>query len=183
MIFGYSRISKGEDQSDALQLKAFAEAGVEKIYQESASGGTWDRPHLHALLDNLREGDIVVAWKLDRLARSLRDLLAIMERIEAAGARFRSLTEEVNTGTAAGRMMMQIIGAFAEFERALIRERTRAGLAAAAAEGHHGGRPRKLNRQQERDIIDNIKSGRHTQAEMARLYQVSESLVSRLVNP
>jgi hypothetical protein len=91
------------------------------------------------MLRQLREGDVVVVWKLDRLSRSLKDLLHIMERIEAAGAGFRSLTEAIDTTTAAGRMMMQMVGAFAEFERAMIRERTGAGLAQARAEGRIGG--------------------------------------------
>ena len=112
---------------------------------------------------------------------SLKDVLHIMERIAAAGAGFRSLTESVDTTTPAGRMMMQMVGAFAEFERAMIGERTRAGLSAARAEGRIGGRRRKLNPVQQADIIDNVLSGRKTAAQMARLYNLSEATVSRLM--
>lgn len=180
MIFGYSRISK-EDQSNKLQLAAFDKAGVERVYQETASGGRWDRPALHEMLNGLRQGDIVTVWKLDRLSRSLKDLLTIMERIDKAGAGFHSITESVDTTTAAGRMLMQMIGAVAEFERSIIRERTQAGVMAAAAEGRYGGRPRKTTKKQERDIIDNVLSGRHTAADMARLYEISQATVSRIV--
>ena len=144
MILGYSRISKGDDQSDGLQIKAFKETGVEKIFRETASGGRWDRPELHKMIDQLRKGDIVVVWKLDRLSRSLKDLLVIMERIDKAEAGFKSLTEAIDTTTPAGRMMMQIVGSFAEFEREMIRERTKAGLDAARARGRIGGRRPKL---------------------------------------
>lgn len=138
MIFGYSRVSKGDDQNARLPLQAFKTAGVEKSFQEQASGGRWDRPELHKMLEHLREGDIIVVWKLDRLSRSLKDLLVIMERIEQAGAGFRSLTESIDTTSPAGRMMMQMVGSFAEFEREMIRERTKAGLDAAKAEGRTG---------------------------------------------
>ena len=93
-----------------------------RTFQETASGGRWDRPELHRLLDHLRPDDVVVVWKLDRLSRSLKDMLMILERIEKAGAGFKSLTEAVDTTLPAGRMMMQMLGAFAEFERAMIRE-------------------------------------------------------------
>lgn len=181
MIFGYSRVSKGDDQNAGLQIQAFKEGGVEKTFRETASGGRWDRPTLHKMLDQLREGDVVVVWKLDRLSRSLKDLLVIMERIDLAGAGFKSLTEAIDTTTPAGRMMMQMVGSFAEFEREMIRERTRAGLDAARAEGRVGGRKPKLKEDQRKDIIENILSGRKTGAQMARLYSVSEATVSRVI--
>src|ERR671912_1170430 len=140
LLFGYARVSKGDDQTNALQVRAPRAAGCRRIFEEAASGGRWDRPELHRLLDQLREGDVVVVWKLDRLSRSLKDTLAILEKIEAADAGFRSLTEAVDTTGPAGRMMMQMLGAFAEFERAMIRERTRAGLTAARERGRKGGR-------------------------------------------
>ena len=112
-----------------------------------ASGGRWDRPELHRLLDHLRKGDVRVVWKLDRLSRSLRDVLTIMERLGDAGAGFRSLTEAIDTTTPAERMMMQMVGAFAEFERAMLRERTKVGLDAAREEGRIGGRRPKLSPQ------------------------------------
>ena len=181
MIFGYSRVSKGDDQNARLQIKAFKEAGVEKTFQEPASGGRWDRPVLHKMLDQLRDGDVVVVWKLDRLSRSLKDMLVILERIDQAGAGFKSLTEAIDTTNAAGRMMMQMVGSFAAFEREMIRERTKAGLEAARAEGRIGGRKPKLRDNQRRDIIENVLSGRKTGAQMARLYDVSEATISRVI--
>ena len=182
MIIGYSRVSKGDDQNTGLQLAAFRKAGVEKVFSEAASGGRWDRPELHRMVEQLRDGDVVVVWKLDRLSRSLKDLLVLIEKIDEAGAGFRSLTEAIDTTTPAGRMMMQMVGAFAEFERAMIRERTRAGLDAAREEGRIGGRRRKLRSDQRDDIAENVISGRRTGAQMARLYGVSQATVSRIVS-
>ena len=132
MQIGYARVST-DDQDTAAQVAALKAAGCERIYREKASGGRWDRPELHRLLDQLRKGDVLVVWKLDRLSRSLRDVLTLMERLGGAGAGFRSLTEAIDTTTPAGRMMMQMVGAFAEFERAMLKERTKAGLDAARA--------------------------------------------------
>ncbi len=121
MLLGYARVST-DDQDTAAQVAALRAAGAGRIFTERASGGRWDRPELHRLLDQLRPGDVVAVWKLDRLSRSLRDLLHLMDRLEAAGAGFRSLTEAVDTTTPAGRMMVQMVGAFAEFERAMVRD-------------------------------------------------------------
>ncbi len=181
MILGYSRISKGDTQNSSLQTNALKEAEAEKVFKESASGGRWDRPKLHKMLDQLRKGDVVVVWKLDRLSRSLKDLLVILERITKAGAGFKSLTESIDTTTPAGRMMMQMVGSFAEFEREMIRERTKAGLEVARAEGRIGGRKPKLSGDQHKDVVENVTSGRKSQAEMARLYEVSEATISRIV--
>jgi len=136
---------------------------------------------LHRLLDQLRPADVVVVWKLDRLSRSLKDLLHIMERIAQAEAGFRSLTEAIDTTTPAGRMLMQMVGSFAEFERAMIRERTQAGLAIARTEGRKGGRRPKLGPQQQTAIVDMVQSGRQTQAAAARLFRVHPATVSRLL--
>src|ERR671924_1220107 len=163
MLIGYARVSTN-DQDTAAQVAALKAAGCERIYREKASGGRWDRPELHRLLDQLRKRDVLVVWKLDRLSRSLRDVLTIMERLSEAEAGFRSLTEAIDTTTPAGRMMMQMVGAFAEFERAMIRERTQAGLAVARAEGRVGGRRPKLDRAQRADIAENVLSGRKTAA-------------------
>ena len=131
MIFGYARVSKLNKQDTVAQVKALKAAGAKKILEEKTSGSRWDRPELHRLLDQLRKGDVVIVWKLDRLSRSLKDLLYIMERIDSARAGFKSLTESIDTTKPAGRMMMQMVGSFAEFERAMIRERTLVGLAHA----------------------------------------------------
>lgn len=133
------------------------------------------------MLRQLRPGDTVVVWKLDRLARSLKDLLHLIERIETAGAGFRSLTEAIDTTTPAGRMMMQMVGSFAEFERAMIRERTNAGLAQARLEGRVGGRRPKPTPAQQHDVVENVSSSRRSAAQMARLYNVSEPTISRII--
>tara|TARA_R110001592_G_scaffold254129_3_gene517481 strand:+ start:26292 stop:26753 length:462 start_codon:yes stop_codon:yes gene_type:complete len=139
MIIGYARISKVEEQDTAAQLQALKTAGAERIFEETASGGRWDRPELHRALDFLREGDVLAVWKLDRLSRSLKDLLSIMDKIEDKGADFNSLTEAIDTTTPAGRMMMQMVGCFAEFERQMIRERTLAGHGTCQGEGRKAG--------------------------------------------
>src|SRR3954464_5811399 len=181
LLFGYARVSKGDEQTNTLQARALRAAGCRRIFEEAASGGRWDRPELHRMLDPLREGDTVVVWKLDRVSRSLKDVLHIMERIGKAGAGFRSLTEDIDTTTSAGRMMMQMVAAFAEFERAMIRERTSAGLAAARAEGRVGGRRKTLDAAKRRESAESAISGRKSGAEMARLYNISQPTVSRIV--
>jgi DNA invertase Pin-like site-specific DNA recombinase len=130
----------------------------------------------------LREGDCVVVWKLDRLSRSLRDLLQIMDRIEETCAGFRSLTESIDTTVPAGRMLMQLLGSFAEFEREMIRERTRAGMAAARARGQRIGRFPKLNKQQREEVTDMVLNGRQTRADAARLFDISPRTVCRILS-
>jgi DNA invertase Pin-like site-specific DNA recombinase len=180
MMFGYARVSRNE-QDTAAQVSALRSAGCEKIFREKASGGRWDRPELHRLLDQLRKGDVLFVWRLDRLSRSLRDVLVIMERIQEAKAGFRSLTESIDTTTAAGRMMMQMVGAFAEFERAMLRERTRSGLDAARKRGRIGGRRPKLKPHQQDEIVAMVSKGTKTAADAARLFNVHPATVSRLL--
>jgi len=108
MLIGYARVSTSEQETSA-QVAALKAAGCERIYREKASGGRWDRPELHRLMDQLRKGDVLVVWKLDRLSRSLRDVLVLMERLAEVKAGFRSLTEAIDTTTPAGRMMMQMV--------------------------------------------------------------------------
>jgi DNA invertase Pin-like site-specific DNA recombinase len=140
MEVGYARVST-QDQDPALQLDALERAGCERIYRETASGAQRDRPELKAALDYMRDGDTLVVWRLDRLARSMKQLIETVEDLEARGVGFRSLTESIDTTTAGGRLVFHIFGALAEFERSIIRDRTRAGLAAARARGRTGGRP------------------------------------------
>jgi DNA invertase Pin-like site-specific DNA recombinase len=180
MHIGYARVST-QDQDNQAQLEALKANGCELIFQEKISGGRWNRPELHRLLEHLRKGDIVIVWKLDRLSRSLKDLLLILEKIELAGAGFRSLTEAVDTTTPAGRMMMQIIGSFAEFERAMLRERTKTGLDSAKKQGRVGGRRPKLTLQQQDEIVTLVTSGQKTGADAARLFRVHPSTVVRLL--
>jgi DNA invertase Pin-like site-specific DNA recombinase len=179
MLLGYARVSKADDQDTVAQVSALKAAGCARVYEETASGGRWDRPELHRLLDHLREGDAVVVWKLDRLSRSLKDLLHILEEIDTASANFRSLTEAIDTSGPAGRMMMQMLGSFAEFERAMVRERTRAGLKAAREQGRRGGRHPKLLGQQRAEILAMLAAGR-TGADIARIFRVHRATVSRI---
>ena len=181
MLLGYARVSKSDDSQDtAAQVSALKSAGCKRVFEDKASGGRWDRPELHRLLDQLRAGDTLVVWKLDRLSRSLKDLLHILEKVEAVGARFRSLTEAIDTSGPAGRMLMQMLGSFAEFERAMVRERTRAGLRAAAARGRKWGRQPKLTPEQKAEILDGLGSGRRSAADLARLFRVHRATISRL---
>jgi DNA invertase Pin-like site-specific DNA recombinase len=180
MMLGYARVSSNE-QDTAAQVAALKSGGCEKIFRDKASGGRWDRPELHRLLDQLRKGDVLVVWRLDRLSRSLRDVLMIMERIQEAKAGFRSLTEAIDTTTAPGRMMMQMVGAFAEFERAILPERTKAGLDAARKQGRIGGRRPKLRPNQQDEIVTMVSTGTKTAADAARLFNVHPATVSRLL--
>jgi DNA invertase Pin-like site-specific DNA recombinase len=180
MQIGYARISSNA-QDTAAQVAALQSAGCEIIFREKASGGRWDRPEMHRLLGQLRKGDVVVVWKLDRLSRSLRDVLTIMEAIRQTKAGFRSLTEAIDTTTPAGRMMMQMVGSFAEFEREMLKERTKAGLDAARKEGRVGGRRPKLKPRQQQEILRLVSKGKKTAAEAARLFGVHPATVSRLI--
>lgn len=144
MLVGYARVST-LDQNPALQTDALTGAGCERLFTEKASGAQRDRPELKASLDYLRSGDTLVVWKLDRLARSMRQLIETVEELDRRGIHLRSLTESIDTTTPGGRLIFHIFGALAEFERAVIRERTSAGLAAAKARGKKGGRPPGLN--------------------------------------
>lgn len=144
MLIGYARVST-QDQNPQLQLDALTQAGCEKVFVEKASGAQRDRPELKAALEFLRPGDTLVVWKLDRLARSLKQLIETVESLEQQEMGFRSITEAIDTTTSGGRLVFHIFGALAEFERSIIRERTLAGLASARARGRMGGRPRGLS--------------------------------------
>ncbi|MBC7999271.1 MAG: recombinase family protein [Leptolyngbya sp.] len=181
MLIGYARVSRQDGQDTALQIQALKAAGVDRVFEEKASGGRWDRPQLHRALDQLRPGDVFVVWKLDRLSRSLKDLLTLMEKMAAIGAGFRSLTEAIDTTTPAGRMMMQMVGSFAEFERAMIRECTKAGLDTARRQGRVGGRRPKLTVHQQQEIVEMVTSERKSSSEAARLFNVHPATVSRII--
>jgi DNA invertase Pin-like site-specific DNA recombinase len=180
MLIGYARVSTNQ-QDTVAQVAALKEAKCERIFREQASGGRWDRPELYRLLDQLRKGDVLVVWKLDRLSRSLRDVLVIMERIADARAGFRSLTQAIDTTTPAGRMMMQMVAAFAEFERSMLRERTKIGLESARKQGRIGGRRPKLRAEQRAEIVQMVSKGNKTAADAARLFGVHPSTVCRLL--
>ena len=147
MLVGYARVST-QDQKPELQLDALRKAGCERIFSDKASGAQRDRPELTAALSYMRNGagDVLVVWKLDRLARSLKQLIETVEDLGTRGIGFRSLTEAIDTTSAGGRLTFHIFGAMAEFERSIIRKRTRAGLDAARARGRKGGRPPALSK-------------------------------------
>ena len=148
MKIGYARVST-QDQKLDLQLKSLKKAGCQKIFREKVSGFNRQRPEFQRMLDQIRPGDVIVVWKLDRLARSTRDLLNTMDTINEAGGKFQSISEPwANTTTHAGKMIMTVFAGIAEFERDLIRERTGAGREAAKQRGVRFGRPRKLNTDQ-----------------------------------
>lgn len=149
MIVGYARVST-RDQTPALQVDALNVAGAGRIFTETASGAQRERPQLAAALDYMRPGDVLAVWKLDRLARSMRQLIETAELLDARGIGLRSLTEQIDTTTAGGRLVFHMFGALAEFERSIIRERSRAGLEAARARGRIGGRKPKLT---EKDLL------------------------------
>ena len=182
MFIGYARISKEGDQDTAAQVRALKEAGCKKIYEEKASGGRWNRPQLQTMLEHLREGDVIIVWKLDRLSRSLKDLLTFLDKLSHLSVGFISLTEHIDTTTPAGMMLTQMLGSFAEFEREMIRERTRAGLVMAREQGRVGGRRPKLNVAQIQAIQTMVASGQTSAAEAARLFHVHRSTISRIMN-
>lgn len=144
MLIGYARVST-RDQKPDLQRDALRQAGCERIFEETASGAKRDRPQLKAALDFMRGGDSLVVWKLDRLARSTRQLLETVEALERREMGLKILTQNIDTASAGGRLIFTVFSATAEFEREIIRERTRAGLDAARSRGRKGGRPRALS--------------------------------------
>jgi DNA invertase Pin-like site-specific DNA recombinase len=180
MRIGYTRVST-QDQDNTAQIAALNAAGCGRIYEEKASGGRWDRPQLSRLLDQLRKDDVLVVWKLDRLSRSLKDVLTLLEKVEKMGAGFFSLNEAVDATSPGGRMLMQIVASFAEFERAMLRERTRSGLMAARDAGRIGGRRPKLTPTQQKEIVHLVDSGQKTAADSARLFNVHPPTVARLL--
>lgn len=179
MIYGYARVSTSA-QETTLQLDALHRGGVHQVMQEKRSS-IGNRPMLSLLVSMLRSGDVVKVYKIDRFARSLLDLLAILERIEKAGATFQSLTEPIDTSTSAGRMMMHMLGAFAEFERGIIRERSIAGQRAARERGKHCGRPRGLDAATESAMVKLYESGWYTLHSLAFVFDAHPSSVKRAI--
>lgn len=173
---GYARVST-DDQYLDLQRDALQKADCALIYAETASGRNAQRPQLEQCMKALRSGDTLVVWRLDRLGRSLQDLVKIVDSLERRGVHFESLGEKIETGTATGKLQFHVFAALAEFERSLIRERTCAGLAAARARGRRGGRPPKLNEKQVRTIKSLLRDPDTCVAELAREYGVSRTTI------
>lgn len=180
MMIGYARVSTDE-QSPALQFDALGRAGCERIFTDYASGARTTRPALGEALAYLKEGDTLVAWKLDRLGRSLSHLISLISQLEARGVAFRSLSEAIDTGTAGGRLLFHVMGALAEFERALISERTRAGMAAARARGAVLGRPSKLSTAQVSAARRSLAGSSRSVRDIATKMLVSTSTLRRAV--
>ena len=179
MIYGYARVST-DGQNVAAQVAALTDAGVQKIYKEVASGAKTDRAQLHRLLNALDEGDVLLVTRLDRLARSTRDLLNTLAAVSGRKAGFRSLGDAwADTTTAHGRLMLTVLGGLAEFERDLIRTRTGEGRARAKARGVKLGRTPKLTHHQQQEARGRRDKG-EALTEIARSYNVSHSTISRL---
>ena len=180
-IIGYARVSTDGQTLDAQQ-HALGGAGAERVFAETASGARTDRKELARALNALARGDTLLVTRLDRLARSTRDLLNIVDAVTKAGAGFRSLGDQwADTTTPHGRLMLTVLGGLAEFERELIRARTGEGRKRAAARGVHMGRPPKLTRHQREDALEALSIGSATQADLARRFNVSQASISRLV--
>lgn len=181
MIIGYARVSTF-DQNTALQLDALAKEGCERVYQESASGASRERLELNHCLDNLRKGDTLIVWRLDRLGRSLKDLVGIVSELEARGIGFRSLTEAIDTNSAGGKLVFHIFAALSEFERSLIQERTKAGLAAARARGKKGGRPNKLSTNQINKARAMLLDPNITKTDVAKHFNVTRVTLNKALS-
>lgn len=180
MKIGYARVSTDEQNPD-LQITALKNAGCELIYVDKASGAKFERLEFQKALAALSEGDVLVVWKLDRLTRSLADLLITLDMIGRRCAGFQSLTESIDTTTSSGRLMAQMIGSFAEFERSIIRERTIAGQQAAKKRGQLIGRRPKFNSMQTEEVLRMVSTGEKSMRTAAKLFGVAPSTVSRLL--
>lgn len=178
MIVGYARVST-QDQSLELQLDALEKAGCEQVFSEKMTGKSRERPELMTCLKVLRKGDVLVVWKLDRLARSLKDLVELINELETKHVGFRSLTEAIDTTTAGGKLVFHIFGALAEFEHNLIRERTIAGLEAARARGRKGGRKPSMSKSDIKKAAAMLKDESITKIEVAAHFGVSRLTLNK----
>ncbi len=179
MLIGYARVST-QDQDTALQLDALNKVGCQKIYQEKASGASRrGRVELAKSLESLTRGDVLVVYKIDRIARSLFDLLDILRHLERVGATIKSVTEPLDTTNSMGVFVVQILGAVAQLERSMIRERSIAGQVAARARGRMPGRVRALSPEDEASAVGEYLAGGITQVGLAKKYGVSTSVIKR----
>lgn len=180
MLFGYARVST-QDQNLDLQLDDLMKAGCQRVFQEKVSSAK-ARPQLQQMLDILREGDTVIVWKLDRLGRSLKELFTLVDDFQRKGIGFRSLNDAIDTTTAQGRLVFNLFASLAEFERDMIRERTKAGLIAARARGRVGGRPKGLSAEAQvkaRAVKAMHGLRTHTILEIGQLFHLSRATVYR----
>jgi DNA invertase Pin-like site-specific DNA recombinase len=182
MTFGYARVSTGEQKLD-LQLDALREAGCDDVFTDTISGATASRPELDRCLDQLRNGDTLIVWRLDRFGRSLKDLVTKIEALDGQGVDFVSLTEGIDTTSAQGRLQLHLFGALAEFERELARERTMAGLRAARARGRTGGRPRALSAEELPEVQALMRDPDVSTQQVCERFDISRATLYRYVGP
>jgi DNA invertase Pin-like site-specific DNA recombinase len=183
MLIGYARVST-HDQTLALQQDALKQVGCDRVFTDTASGAKADRPGLEEALEYVRAGDTLVVWKLDRLGRSLPHLIETITRLQERGIGFKSLTEQIDTTTSGGKLIFHVFAALAEFERDVIRERTRAGLAAARARGRRGGRPKvaALSDAKKVALAQSLyNDGNHSIDEICTTLRVSRSTLYRYI--
>jgi len=178
MLLGYARVST-DGQDHTLQIDALRAAGCDKVIVETASGTRTDRPELAKALEQVRQGDVLVIWRLDRLARSLRHLIDIADDLNGRGIALKSITESIDTTTPSGRFMFNILGALSSMEREIIVERTRAGLQAAAKRGRRGGRPAALDDAKIRAARAMLASGNMSAIEVAQQLGCAPSTLYR----
>jgi DNA invertase Pin-like site-specific DNA recombinase len=182
MLVGYARVST-QDQNPDLQLDALRSAGCEQVFVEKVAGsGLKSRPEWEACLRTLRRADTLVVWRLDRLGRSLKDLVAIIQALEDRAVGFRSLTESIDTTSAGGKLIFHVFGALAEFEHTLIRERTKAGLAAARARGRKGGRKPKLGQGDVKKAAAMLRDPTVTKTEVAQHFGVTRMTLNKALD-
>lgn len=182
MKVGYARVST-RDQDLSLQRAALEEAGCKRIFEEKASTRDEDRKVLAAAIDYCREEDALVVWKLDRLARSLKDLIRQVEKLDESRIGLVSLTENLDTTTPGGKLVFHVFGALAEFEREVIRERTNAGLAVARARGRKGGRPRKMDKEKVALARELLSNPERTVGEVCKILGVGKTTLYRALGP
>lgn len=181
MKIGYARVST-DDQNLDLQIDALKQAGCERIYTDKVSGSTTTRPEFDKMLDALRDGDVLTVWKLDRIGRSLKHLIEVIEGLHTQGVELHLITEGIDTSTPAGRMAYQMMGAVAEYERNIIKERVSAGLKAAKARGRVGGRPASLTYEEQKNAVAMYHSKAMSAAAIANQFGISKPTLYKYVN-
>ncbi|OLQ73218.1 transposon DNA-invertase [Photobacterium proteolyticum] len=180
MLIGYARVST-DDQNLALQKDALNQIGCEKLFEDHISGAKSERPGLEQALQYVRKGDIIVVWRLDRLSRSLKDLIEMVTSLESRGIGLKSLQESIDTSTSSGKLIFHLFGALAEFERNLIRERTQAGLQAARVRGRKGGRPKALTTDKQALAVKLYGEKEHTVGQICEMMGISKPTLYKYI--
>ncbi len=180
MLIGYARVST-DDQNLDLQKDALTSAGCERIMEDKISGAKAERPGLKAAIDYARKGDVLVVWRLDRLGRSLRDLIELVSMLSSRGIGLKSLHESIDTSSSSGKLIFHIFAALAEFERNLIRERTCAGLSAARARGKKGGRPKTLNSDKRKLAVKLYDEKQHSVGQICKMMGISKPTLYKYI--